>query len=450
MRRRLAWLLAVVATAAALTALVTLEPSLRFAYRAPALHVALETAASLAASLAALLVLGRLRRTGSLREVLTAAGFGVLAISNLGFSALPSAALAQALAPFATWAPLGGSVAGSALLAAAAFTPAAAVVRPRAAQARALAIVAAVVALVAALTALLDEHLRTGVPPSLSPAASARPLLLGSPVLLAGQGLAASLFAAAAVGFVLRARGGPRDLELWIGFGCVLGAFGRLHYLLFPAVYADWIHTGDLFRLGLYLLLVVGAVTEIAGYWRTAAAAAVLEERRRVARDLHDGLAQELAYLTAEAPPAYAAVAQRALDEARGAIAALTRPLDEPLRAALAQAAEEVAQRFSIRVELDLEHVEASADAREALVRIVREAMANAGRHGGARSARVALRRNGTLRLTVEDDGEGFDPGVPTPGLGLVFIRERTHALGGELALSSACGSGTRLEVTLP
>jgi signal transduction histidine kinase len=214
------------------------------------------------------------------------------------------------------------------------------------------------------------------------------------------------------------------------------------------------------------VVLVAAAGAEIGGYWRRIAEVAVLEERRRMARDLHDGLAQELAFAatqarvladTSEHPTRarlVAAAAERALDESRRAIAALTRPLDEPLEVTVAQAAEEVCGRFGIPLALDVQPgLVASPATREALLRILREAVSNAARHSAASEVRVRLRGGDGLSLRVEDDGRGFDTddlSHLSGRFGLVSMRERAEAAGGTFALVSRVEGGTSVEVTLP
>jgi signal transduction histidine kinase len=149
-----------------------------------------------------------------------------------------------------------------------------------------------------------------------------------------------------------------------------------------------------------------------------------------------------------------AAATERALDESRRAIAALTRPLDEPLEVSLAQCAEEVCDRFDTRLVLDVQNgLQATAETREALLRVVREAVSNAARHSGAEEIRVRLRRDAALQLRVEDDGRGFD--VDTIGqlsgrFGMVSMQERVQALGGTFTVVSRLLGGTSIEVTLP
>ncbi len=279
------------------------------------------------------------------------------------------------------------------------------------------------------------------------------------------QVVGAVLFWVAALGAVRRTGRDGDVLMPWLAVGAVLGGFSRLHFALAGSGSSTWVLVGTAFRLGAYLLLLAGAAQEIRWHWRRSTEVAVLEERRRIARDLHDGLAQELAFIAAQSrivvmrPPStdrarlVASSGERALDEARRAIAALTRPLDEPLDVALAQEVEEVAGRFGADVSLALDSgVHVSPESREALLRIAREAVVNAGRHGGARSVSVRLANHDGVMLEVKDDGCGFDvtrsQGVGR--LGLTSMRERAEALGGTCSISSTEGVGTTIEVWLP
>lgn len=272
------------------------------------------------------------------------------------------------------------------------------------------------------------------------------------------------LFTAAAFGFIRRSERTGDELMRWLAAGALLAAFSRLHYALFPSLYSGWVYTGDFLRVGFYWLILTGAVAEIRRYWAGLASAAAADERRRIARDLHDGLAQELAYIAVqtrwlnnhqqdpEALRSVSAAADRALDESRRAIAALTRSADEPLDVALAQAAEEVADRVNTTVRLDLQDVPpVDAEAREGLIRIAREAIANAGRHSGAEEVVVKLSANGAIRLQVSDLGVGFDTTAKAAGrFGLISMRERAEALNAEFVLTSSPGRGTNVEVALP
>lgn len=296
--------------------------------------------------------------------------------------------------------------------------------------------------------------------------ASADTAGIGSdPFLVVVQVLAAAAFLAAAVGWCREAARGERLAPL-LAVASVLAASFRVTFALAQEGDAPEVTAGTLLRAAFYVTLLVAAATEIRSYWRQVAAVAVLEERRRIARDLHDGLAQELAFTATQAQalaersehPAraqlIAAAAQRALDESRRAIAALTRPIDEPVEVALAQSAEDVCGRFGTGLVLDVQSgLQVAPDEREALVRIVREAVANAARHGGAGTVTVRLHGPDPVRLVVEDDGSGFDADDRrhlSGRLGLTSMRERAEAVGGTFRLSSRSPGGTVVEVVLP
>ena len=188
------------------------------------------------------------------------------------------------------------------------------------------------------------------------------------------------------------------------------------------------------------------------------------EERRRVARDLHDGLAQEFAFIRLEAQRLarklgdaseglrLTLASDRALFEARRAIAALSEPIDRDVDDLLAETAAELASRGGAEVKLNVQpRLQIEAHKREELLRIVREAITNATRHGGARTITIELADGDGLRLRVADDGRGFDPDLALrSGFGLTSMRERAEALGGEFRIASRPGAGTEMEVKLP
>ncbi len=315
----------------------------------------------------------------------------------------------------------------------------------------------------AIVVALLGSRLPTGVELILTPEDSARPRLEGNVSLLAAQLAGMGLYCFAAIGFGLRARALGDELLQWLAVGALFGAFARLNYFLYPSLYTDYVYSGDFFRLAFYIAILAAAAREISSYWETLSHTAVLEERRRIARDLHDGVAQELAFIGRnvrrldagdEAVARVTASAARALTESRRAIAALTKPLDEPLEVALAEAARETADREGTLLDLVLTPgIELDYRRRDALIRIACEATSNAARHGGARIVRVELvDRRRRVRLRVSDDGSGFDPKAVSrngEGFGLISMRERAHAVGGTFDVDSRPGSGTMVEVVL-
>jgi signal transduction histidine kinase len=453
------WTLRATLFGAAATLLITVAP-LRFAYESPSLHVAFETAAASIALLAAYLVLGQFRHSRELDALLLGCGLGMMGGVNLLLGALP-AALDQELGTASTWMSAVGRLVATMVLVAAAWAPP---VQLRSPNVHRVAFLAAANVLVVlwVLLAFSRELLPIALDPALAPESSTAVRFVGHPLVHGIQLAGTLLFAAAAVGFLRKP--GRDELSRWIAPACVLAAFANIQYFLFPSLYSQWFYTGDVFRLCFYLLLVAGVAREIWRYQARARQLAVFEERRRIARDLHDGLAQELSFIASaaeslqnEAPTrvkvaTLSAAAERALDESRRAIAALTESSDQPLDLALAQAAFEVANRVGTRLELELDAgVRVSASTREQLVRIVREAVTNAARHGKAETVTVALTNGNGLTLSIADDGNGFEPVAANgTGFGLVSMSERARALGGEFRIVSSTADGTAVEVALP
>jgi signal transduction histidine kinase len=446
--------------AAAGTAAVVALPFVRFAYRAPALHVALETTNALVALLVGYLVYGRFRESRRAQELLIAQALCTAAVANLLLSALPLALPVAGGGDFSRWAAVATRFLGTILLVAAALVPPAVRIRQRSAR-------RLVGALVAAVTAV-------GVAGIVSGGDRSELLLAAPPMVVGIQAAGVVLYAVAAISFTRQAARAADELFRWMAAGCVLAAFARVHYLLFPSLSAQNVYTGDLLRLGFYLLLLVGAAREIRSYWELRARTAVLEDRRRMARDLHDGLAQELSYLwtqsraltggaidagavdtgaiDAGAIDRLGGAAARALDEARRAIAALTRPLDEPFPRVLQQVADDLGSRYDVKVVTDVDpYARVDPGHGEALLRIASEAVRNAVRHGAASRIEVGLTAR-PLILTVTDDGRGFDAGSDavrrTGGFGLTSMRERARAIGAELTITSHAGEGTVVRLT--
>jgi signal transduction histidine kinase len=210
---------------------------------------------------------------------------------------------------------------------------------------------------------------------------------------------------------------------------------------------------------------------------------AVVEERERIGKDLHDGiiqaiyavglsleLASELIEDDAGRAEATARV-DRAIDalnlviaDIRSYILRLQPTLDGPEDpvAALARLAEELGMHAVVDLDLDLEPGapllrELAPDRRSDLLFIAREALSNVARHAGATQVSVVLGRDGNdLELRIEDNGRGLDParaverGAGGMHQGLVNMRDRAVAMGGRLALTSGSPSGTRIIVHVP
>jgi signal transduction histidine kinase len=182
------------------------------------------------------------------------------------------------------------------------------------------------------------------------------------------------------------------------------------------------------------------------------------EERRRIARELHDEAGQALTAakieLDLEGRHEASALVMRALSQVRD-LSNLIRPsvLDDlGLLPALRSLADDFSERTGIAVHVDAEE-SASAIPPELQVvvyRVAQEALTNVARHARAGSARVTLRSSGaSLRLDIEDDGVGVN-GPLRPNLGLLGMRERVAGAGGTLSLGGAAEGGFRVEAELP
>ena len=452
---------AAVAAALGFTLLVSVTGVVSFAYRSPSLHVADETVAFLASAVAAQTVYGRFRSSQELRDLLLTASLCLFAAVNLAFSAVP-AILSGDPGPFETWAPVLGQLAATVVLAVAAFAPDRVLHRPRVAATRTFVAVLGVLAAIAAGALALGPLLPRAVPPTFTPSG---PRVVGDPVVLAVQLGCAALFAAAAARFAVRAARTGDAFLLWLAIGATWGAFARVNYFLFPSLYTPWFYAGDVLRLASVLALFAAGVQEMRRLHQALAAAAVVEERGRIARELHDGVTQDLAFILqqlrhmAGRPGASSslatlvAAAEGALDESRHAIGALNRPAGGPLDEAVATVAREAAEREGSVVELDLaSDVTVPGTTLQEVLRVVREAVVNAVRHGDAKRIRVQLREHPQLCIRIVDDGRGFDPqAAPRAGrLGLEGMRARIEAIGGELRIASRPGGGTEVRVTLP
>ncbi len=204
--------------------------------------------------------------------------------------------------------------------------------------------------------------------------------------------------------------------------------------------------------------------------------AAAEDGRRRIAREIHDDFGQRLAGFALALKAVRWRLAQgdpqlRELDDIGGSLAELgedLRRLSHDLhpaaleRLGLVEALRdhcgEIDRRHGLRVELSVTGVAASLpplppDIALGLYRIAQEALANTVRHAGARTARITLCTvSGTVRLTVADDGGGFDPAAArrAGGLGLASIEERAEWLGGRCRIASAPGAGAGIEVSVP
>ena len=458
--------LTVAVTVAALlvTAAVALIPQLHFAYRNEALHLRLDAAEGVVGLVVAYLMFGRFRENCRLADLGLVLALTTFAVTNLVLSGLIDALAPRTESSFLVWAPVATRTVGALVFVVSAWPIRRKVDRPELGLWLVVATVLIGVGAITAGTFLFADSLPVGVRTGAPLGDTVRPNLEGHPWLLTAQAVQLLFLSVAALRFTKRSITERDELLGWFGAGAALGAVARLNYLIFPSLYTAYVYVGDAMRFGFYLFLLIGAAREIRGYWTARSAAAVLDERRRMARDLHDGLAQELVFVAAQSRrierrgardgelEAVARASDRALSDARRAIAALTRPLDEPLDKTIEEVTEQLAVRAGVSYRVEVPSVRVPAPMREDLVRIVTEAISNATRHGAASNVTVEISTDDVLRLRVTDDGRGFDVSEARPrwSFGLASMQERAEALDGTFLVTSRRGEGTQVEVSLP
>ena len=356
----------------------------------PPARLAADTAVAVVAAIVAVLGLVRFQVEGRALDLLLAAGFGLVAAGTIAFELTP---LLGADLPSAAeaWSSLAVDLAAATLIAVAAFVSPRLAHRHRALAATGAGIVAAV--------ALAWAAGRV--------AAAALPLVDAEGGRAPGPALAyaalALLSLAAAVGFGLRFRRHGRDLDRWLALALTLVVFADLHYVLAASPYLLY---NDFLRLLAYAVLLVGV-------WRAYGYAefgrAVAEERARVAREIHDGLAQYLFAISAhvsmleagadldEALPRLRRAAEAAQQEARFAVLALSSASGTaPFDAALRRYVEFLTGDGRLDVELDIDpDVRLAPDEQIEIFRIVQEGLANARHHAGAGRAEVTIAHRG-------------------------------------------------------
>ena len=205
----------------------------------------------------------------------------------------------------------------------------------------------------------------------------------------------------------------------------------------------------------------------------TRSQTSVEDERKRVARELHDGIAQELAALRVRLRLARGAVEphlrERILDDVGDGIGdaieelrRVARGLRPPalemlgLDAAIESYARPVADAAGIVLDFRGDDVGGLLpdETELALYRVLQEALSNIVQHSGAAFVTIRLdHRNDSVRMSIRDDGKGFDTSGPDRrwgGLGLFGMEERAAAVGGRLDIVSARGEGTRVDVIIP
>ncbi len=302
---------------------------------------------------------------------------------------------------------------------------------------------------------MLAQTISGGLP-DLTPLDEQQPALLIG--LLAANVLLNLL---AVIGFGVRFRDFGEDLDRWLALGATLMLFASLHSMFTPLLSSQWVSQGDFLRmLGFAVLLV--------GVWRAIRFSefgrAVAEERARVAREIHDGLAQYLFAVSthasmleagadpAEALPRLKEAAAAAQQEAKFAVLALSSASgNAPFDAALRRYVEFLTADGALEVDLEIDKTtRLGPDEQIELFRIVQEGLANARKHAGARRVVVTIGQQlGERYVTIRDDGVGFDGEAKGAGQGMKNMRERAASIGGQFSIRSVPGRGTDLQVVL-
>jgi len=433
---------------ASATGLFATSESLQSAYVLPETRLVIDSAVAVVATIVSVLASVRFLVDGRTLDLLLAGGFWSIALGTVAFGLVPVLG-GDAFPPDAAWALVGARLLGAALIAFAPFT-----------NGRLAARRPSIVAVgfgIAALLLAAAIGLRT---PDWSESPGAVDLVEGRFVVLAGA-LLAGLWLVALVGFFFRYRRHGRDLDSWMCLAATLALFADLHLVLTPVVSSDYVLQGDFLRLVAYGILLVGV-------WRAISEAefgrAVADERARVAREIHDGLAQylfaistQVSMLESGAPleqvlPRLKRASTAAQQEARFAVLALSSAGGSArFDSALRRYVEVLTADGELDVELDVDpQVRLAPDEQIEVFRIVQEGLGNARRHAGAEHVEVSiLQRGGRRVVSVRDDGVGFDADTAEAGQGLENMKLRAEAIEGDLKLRSSTGRGTAIEVVL-
>ena len=432
-------------------ALLLSHPSFRTQYDEPSLLLVLETTMSLAGLLVAVLAANRFHVEGLRTDLLLAAGFLVGSLSTLAFAIIPVLG-GSSLQPAEAWAASLGAMLGTGLVAAAPFVSGRSRTRDRALWD---ALVAAAIALFAAWILLRGHAAQL-------PALTRGPGDAEPPGLASVLSIQALIDLLAVVGWGKRLARTGDDLAQWLALGFTLQLFAALHLVLAPPRGTTYVAEGDFLRLLAFGVMLVGA-------WRAIRAAelgrAVAEERARVAREIHDGLAQYLFAVSTHAQmlasgtpveevgPQLKHAAELAQQEARFAVLALssasgTASFDSALR----RYVEFLTADGGLAVDLEIDPgIRLAPDEQIEIFRIVQEGLGNVRRHANAKCAEVVIgqRPSGERFVAIEDDGEGFPLEAETAGHGLRNMRDRASSIDGGFNVRSTPGLGTALEVVL-
>ena len=494
--RRIEWAVVLVTLGlTALTVVLLVSPDVAPAVASEPLQLLINTAATLVAAAVAILAWAHFREGHDPAALVRGSAFLVLAALN-GLMVLVSAAGIQPAfglsiddpGQLPAWATLVVGGASAALFVTAGITA----LRPAQAERWRAALVlwlpsvlvVAFVVLAAAIQprlpiiidprglAILREH------PGQPLLADAGPVQVGLQAAIAGAYLLAAGLAYAVF------RRGRRGVDAFLAIGLVVAAFSQLQFAMHPGFYGSVVTAGDLLRVAFYAILLAAlaaetrrdvrdlhsANAELVRLRDAVASQATADERARLAREIHDGMSQELwfaklkqgrllqtADLSTEARALAGEVSgaiEAALVEARQAILALRPTEGATFTQVLERYVDDFSDRFGVRAECHCDTIveRLGPRAQAELLRIVQEALANSRKHADATRLRVDVEpMPAGVRLTIADNGRGFTPDPnPTTGYGLRSMRERAALIGASLTVDSRPQDGTRVVVEVP
>jgi signal transduction histidine kinase len=281
-------------------------------------------------------------------------------------------------------------------------------------------------------------------------------------------GITTACFAVAALGFGLRALRSPWRMQWWLVLACSASALAPIDAIITGPPSDAWVSLADVLRTVSALAIVTWAASELEHNRGRERVRVIDEERARLARDLHDHVAQELAFIVVQSrrlartfPDAPAlldieSAAQQALSGSRSTIRGLRAHEAATLGAALKRKAMELARREGLGLTVEVAaDIVPSAELEHAVLSVLTEAISNAARHGHATHMEVSLGPRGDeLVVRISDDGRGFDPRrarvrSAIGGFGLTGMRERAKEVGADLTLDSEPGRGTTIELAV-
>jgi signal transduction histidine kinase len=420
---------------------------------ATTLRPSLETGIAAAAIVGVILLVARFRQTRLLRDLLLLTAFGVVALTDFVFHALPAYDLQTS--GYGAGAGIAMTILAAGAFAAVSFAPVQHRVTARPRRSLALAALATVAWIALGEVVEVANGLVLG----------RGPVGLDAPIWTVVGLLCFVLLLVSGIRFAHGCAADDTEAKLLTG-AAILLAGAELGTLGMPVAPAASVMPGDGLRVGAFAMLIAVSVLLYRQSQRQMARDALTAERLRIASDLHDGLAQDLAFIAAHsdrlarvvgADHPVAIAAARALATSQGQIVDLEASGAPSTAAALREVAAEASARYDVRITIQVQAADQSEPSpaeRAELVRIAREAIANAARHGRARHITVTLgSRREPFLLRVTDDGSGLpmlgQPAAPTAGtgLGMRTMRARARRVGAQLHANRREYGGTEIQV---